>query len=195
MRMKKIAQAIALTMLSAGFASSTHAKDATNQHGHFGWQADARGEFGGDELAKVYFTNGGSQSLKAGQGFGFNVGGHYRFANSPFDLSATIGLKYATTAASNADIKATRMVLEFLGTYFVTDDWWLSAGPVLHKSIKLDGDGYFEDVNFDDASGVTFKGGWRWIGLQYTNIKYKASAPFVGTADASSIGVVLVGRF
>jgi hypothetical protein len=172
----------------------THA--ATQQQaGHFGFVAAGTAEFGGDTVGYVKFTNGDTQNIKAGQGVGLHIGGHYRFAGSPFDLSATVGFKYVTTAASNADIKLTRTVLEVLGTYYMNDYWWLSAGAVQHRNIKLDLDGYLPNAKFDDATGATVKVGWRWIGVQYTNIKYKVNAPYIGSSDASNFGVVLVGRF
>ncbi len=189
-----MARTAACAVLALSFGTSVHAGNV-DRKGHFGWQVDARAEFGGDSLGTVSFEDNSTQSIKTGDGLSLNVGGHYRFANSPFDLSATIGFKYRGTKATNSDINVNRMVLEFLGTYFINDDWWLSAGPVLHQSIKYDRDQFGSTVNFDNASGITFKAGWRWIGLQYTNIDYKASSPYDGNFDASNIGIIAIGRF
>src|SRR5687767_6543382 len=62
-------------------------------------------DYGGDDLATVSFTDGESQHVKAGQGFGFGVGGYFRpIASAPFELQALLGYKIVFTAADNADI-------------------------------------------------------------------------------------------
>jgi hypothetical protein len=194
MSANRIMAILGITAL-AGAANAAPQEQGQQQAGHFGFQAALAGEFGGDRLVQVKFTNGDSQSVRAGQGLSLHLGAHYRFGKAPFDLGATIGYKYVTTAADNADIKLTRSVIEVLGTYFINDDWWLSAGPVMHQNIKLDLDGYAKNAKFDDATGLTFKAGWRWVGIQYTNMEYEAQAPYKGKSDASNFGIVLVGRF
>jgi len=54
-------------------------------------------------------------------------------------------------------------------------------------SPELDGDGFFEDVEFDDATGFSVEAGWKWIGLHYTQLDY--SSELYEDADAGSIGV------
>jgi hypothetical protein len=183
-----------LTLLGAQ-ATAYGATAAQRQSGHLGWQLTANAEFGGDEVAKVYFTNGYTQSVRAGQGVGLGVGGHYSFADSGFDLSAIIGFKYVTTKASNADIHLNRTVLEFLGTYQFPNNTWISVGPVLHRGINFDAGGLAPNVGFDNASGITFKAGWRWIGVSYTDIKYQDTSVYRDTYNASNVGFFLIGRF
>jgi hypothetical protein len=75
-------------------------------------------EYGGDDLATVNFRNGDSQDVKAGQGITVSGGLHFRPGDStPFDVQALVGYKYATTAASNADINVSRVVLQLIGDY------------------------------------------------------------------------------
>lgn len=57
-------------------------------------------EYGGDELLQVFFTNGGHQKMRAGQGGFIAFGGQLQFANvKQIMLRTSIGIKYNTTAA------------------------------------------------------------------------------------------------
>ena len=110
------------------------------------------------------FTDGDSQDVKAGQGLGFGIGGWFRPAASvPFELQALIGYKVVFTAAENADIKMTRSTLQLNGVYRFVNDWYVGAGYVQHMSPELDGDGFFEDFEFDNASGFNAEVGWKWV--------------------------------
>jgi len=56
------------------------------------------------------------------------------------------------------------------------------------------------DITFDDAVGfvveVDFKLGEKgYMGLKGTSIDYDAQAPFAGTIDGNSVGVVIGVRF
>jgi hypothetical protein len=185
------------SLLAAGvlaamlFGSATQAEDLTKRGG-FLLRGDF--EFGGDELLTVDFEDGESQDIRAGQGISGGVGGWFRpIAGNPFEIQALIGLKYVTTAAENADINVSRTVLKVDALYRFENDWWTSIGLTHHAGAELDGDGFFEDISFDDATGVTFGAGWKWIGLEYTKIEY--SSEFYQDVDASSIGVSFTYRF
>ena len=159
-----------------------------------GFELQSDFDFGGDDLATVSFTNGRSQDVKAGQGVVLSVGAHFRPVDTtPFDLQALVGYKYVTTAASNADIKVTRVVLQLIGDYQFNNGAYLGAGVVQHSGTKLDGDGFFRNVEFDDATGFVVESGWRWVGLHYTNIKYGNA--FVKNIDASHVGLRFTFRF
>ena len=160
----------------------------------FGLMLQADLDFGGDDLATVNFTDGDSQDVKAGQGIVVSGGLHFRPSNNtPFDVQALVGYKYVTTAASNADIKVTRVVLQLLGDYQFDNGVYLGGGLVRHTGTKLDGDGFFRDIDFDDATGFTIQSGWRWVGLHYTHIEYEND--FVSEVDASHVGLRFNFRF
>jgi hypothetical protein len=151
-------------------------------------------EFGGDDLVTVDFEDGESQDIKAGQGLGLGIGGWFRpVADNPFEVHALVGFKYTTTAAENADINVSRMVLRLDGVYRFANEWWASIGLTHHASPELDGDGFFEDIPFDDATGFSAGFGWKWIGLHYTSLEY--SSAFYEDVDAGSIGLSLTYRF
>jgi hypothetical protein len=157
---------------------------------HFLFEGDL--EYGGDRVATVSFTDGSSQDVRAGQGVSLAMGAHYR-GDSPFSVRGTVGYKYVTTAASNADISMSRVVFEVLGNYAWSNGWWTGAGITHHTNVKFKGDGFGPDIDFDDATGPTVELGWRWFALSYTNLKYKGE--FGGEVDASSLGLTLVSKF
>lgn len=170
--------------------------DATGEPGHFGFVLDGAAEYGGDNLFKVVFDNRDTQNIKAGQGVTLGGGIHYRPVALPVDFAATVGYKFVRTAADNADhLGIDRVVVEFTGTVPVGNHFWVTAGPVWHTSVKLNGDGFIPDVDFDDAVGGMVGFGWRWIGVRYTNIKYRARDPFTGSFDASSGGITIAWKF
>jgi hypothetical protein len=149
-------------------------------------------EYGGDRVATVSYTDGSDQDVLAGQGVSLALGAHYR-GDSPFSVRGTVGYKYVTTAASNADISLSRVVFEVLGNYAWPNGWWAGAGITHHTNIRFKGDGFGPDIDFDDATGPTIELGWRWIALSYTNLEY--TTDFGGKVDASSVGLTLVSKF
>ena len=104
-----------------------------------------------------------------------------------------MGYKFVRTAAYNTDLGVDRVVLKLTGTVPVGNHFWVTAGPVWHTGVKLNGDGYVPDISFDDAVGGTFGFGWRWLGVSYTTIKYRG--PFEGSVDASNTGITFAWKF
>ena len=100
-----------------------------------------------------------------------------------------------SAAARNADIHIDRVVFKLIGAVDLPRSFWIGAGPVWHVGTHLKGDGFVPDVNFEDAVGVSVLAGWRWVALTYTDMKYRAEAPFYGSVDASSFGLTLDWRF
>lgn len=179
-------------LMALGSLSAAHAADAETAKGKFGWVAKMDLEFGGDEVARVYFTDNTNQSVRAGQGVNFAGGVHYQPADSKFDFSATVGAKFLFTAGDNANIHMRRFVLEARADYWINDSYWVGIGPVYHTGIKLDGDGFMRNINFDDAFGFTAKAGYKNFVLSYTNIDYKVNGIKI---KGSNIGLGVVGRF
>lgn len=177
------------SLLMLGCLPQAHAENATG----LGFVFEGDLEYGGDDIATLEFVDGSSQDIKTGQGVTLALGGHYRAAGSPFSMRGTIGYKYVTTKASNADISIGRTVFELVGNYLFANDWWVAAGLTHHSGIKFDGDGFAPDIDFKDATGPTLEVGWRWIALSYTNLEYKGK--YGGEADASSVGLTLVSKF
>lgn len=77
-------------------------------------------EFGGDEVAKVFFTNGETQAVRAGQGGSISIGAQVQFPKaSKFLLRGSIGYKYVTTQADNVHIRLTRVPMQLTANFMV----------------------------------------------------------------------------
>lgn len=154
---------------------------------HFGWVLEGSIEMGGDELFTVVFTDGEEQTIRAGQGGTFAFGAELRPRQMPnLGLRGTIGYKFVTTAAENANITFTRIPVEVVASYYLQNDWRLGAGLAYHLSPKLNGDGLLPDVSFDPAAGATLELGWKALALTYTVMDYSIDGASVG---ANAIGL------
>ncbi|MAW94076.1 MAG: hypothetical protein CMF36_07115 [Leeuwenhoekiella sp.] len=155
---------------------------------------EAGGEFGGDEILTVYFEDGDDQKMHAGQGGYVAVGGEFHFRNlRAFMMRGTVGYKYVTTAADNANIKLTRIPINLLGYYRINDDFRLGAGLTTHQLIRFKGDGFVPDADLSSSLGGRFEFGWRWVALTYTAINYKNEFDY--SFSANSIGLAISFTF
>lgn len=180
----------ALAAAALGASAVASAED-TGRRGGFLLNLDL--DYGGDDLAVVAFEDGDSQNVKAGQGFGIGLGGWFRpVEEMPLEIQAALGYKFVTTAASNADIGVTRTTLQVNAVYRFANDWYLGGGLLHHMGPTLDGDGFFEDIDFDDATGFSAEVGWKWIGLHVTRLDYSADG--YEDADAGFIGLRFTWR-
>lgn len=160
---------------------------------HVGAAFELAGEFGGDDVATVFFEDGTTQDVSAGQGITGAVGAHFQPSKaSPWDVRAMLGYKYVSANASNADIHISRWTLELVPSYGFAKDWWIGAGAVRHMNIKYDADGLGPNLDFDPANGATVQLGWKLFALKYTAIEYEDE--FGNTYDASSVGAMVALR-
>lgn len=145
-------------------------------------------EYGGDRIVDLLFTNGDTQKLSAGQGGTIAAGLQFQPTTLPrFSVAATVGYKFVTNASENASIGITRIPLELVGRWKLDQDWWIGGGVVRHASVKINGDDFFPDAEFDASTGATLELGWRWAALTYTSLSYASALG--DTFDAGSIGV------
>ncbi len=152
-------------------------------------------EFGGDKIATVAFDDGSTQNIRAGQGLSGFAGGSFRPSPlSPWSVRATAGYKYNTTKASNASIGFGRVPLELIGSYHFNNGARVGTGLVYHTAIKLDGDGFFDNVKFRDTAGFKLETGWKWVVVSYSNLRYRASN-VSGSANASNFGLTFLWEF
>jgi len=160
-----------------------------------GFAAGLSLDFGGDDVAYVSYDNGDDQTIAAGDGVALFVGGFIRLDGQGFNtVRATVGYKVAETAASNADIRMSRIPLELIYTHSFVNGIRLGGGLVHHADTKLYGDHYFEDVEFDSATGFRIEAGWKWVLLQYTGIDYDVSG-VDATVDGSNFGLMAIVEF
>jgi hypothetical protein len=185
--------AAVLIAATASYRADAAWGEATGDPGHFGFVLGSALEFGGDNLIDVIYRHGGTQHIKAGEGVTLSGGIHYRLAALPVDFAATVGYKFIRTSSFDTDLGVDRVVIELTGTVPLVNHFWVTAGTVWHTGTKLNGDGYIQDVDFDDAVGGMVGFGWRWVGVRYTNIKYRG--PFPGSVDGSSGGLTFAWKF
>lgn len=156
-----------------------------------GFALDFSIEFGGDDFLEVFFTDGTSQQIKAGQGGTAAIGGVLRpSVASPLSLRGTLGIKYVTTAADNANIRFTRIPIELVGSYDFRNGMRAGAGFVYHANNQFNGDGFVPDATFDATSGFTAELGYKAIALTYTALEYSAGGG--PSFNGGSLGVQLL---
>ena len=149
-------------------------------------------EFGGDEVAKVYFTNGETQSVKAGQGGTLAIGGEFQMPGvEKLLLHATVGYKYVTTQADNVHIRMTRVPIQVMANWMATEKLRFGAGLATHQAIRFKADGIGQDITFGGATGPTFEVAYSGIGLTYTAMTYKDQEKLTYSANAIGLSLTL----
>ncbi|MEJ8819738.1 hypothetical protein [Lacibacter sp. H407] len=149
-------------------------------------------EFGGDNLAEVYFTDGSVQKMNAGQGGTVFAGGELRLTKSEkLFLRGSIGFKYLTTKADNANIRLTRIPLQLSLNYVPVKKLRFATGIVSHQAINLKFDGLGQDAKFTSVPGLQFEAGYGLFALSYTLMTYKDASN--ASYSANAIGITISG--
>ena len=151
-------------------------------------------EFGGDNIAEVYFTDGSTQKMNAGQGGTLFAGGQIRLNKSEkLFLRGSVGIKYLTTKADNVHVRLTRIPLQLSLNYVPVKKLRFAAGVVSHQAINLKFDGIGEDAKFKSSPGLQLEAGYGLFALSYTFMKYKDDNN--ESFNANAIGVTISGVF
>ena len=153
--------------------------------------------FGGDTLGTAVYADGSTDSIKAGSGLLLHTGLDYRL-NEAISLQGTLGYHFDTTmAASNGSATFSRIPLDLLAYYHVSDSFRVGGGPrtVFSPKIKTSGVASGNDVSFDNTIGLVIEGEYmplRMLGvkLRYVSEKYKPSGSSY-SFDGSHFGVLL----
>jgi len=183
-----------MTLGAFALSPPSHAQGYTTHAGRVGLVAEADIEYGlGDDI-RGFYSDGTPTKVSAGQGTTLALGAHYKPAQLPVDFAATVGYKFNGIDDRDSDLGLYRYVLKLTATYELPQRFYVDAGPVIHFNTKLRGDGLVPDIPFDNAVGVTFGGGWRFVGVSYTYIRYSSSRPSLDL-DASNIGIDLTFKF
>jgi hypothetical protein len=185
-------QFILLILLSPAFI--LHAQTTSKQQKTVGFLVGAALEFGGDDIAEVYFTDGSTQKMNAGQGGTLFAGGQVRLTKSEkLFLRGSVGIKYLTTKADNVHVRLTRIPLQLSLNYMPVKKVRLAAGIVSHQAINLKFDGIGEDAKFKSSPGVQLEAGYGLFALSYTIMKYKDDND--QSFNANAIGLTISGVF
>jgi len=191
--MKSSSLAVAAAVLPLFLAAPASAQLArVKSPVHFGFVLEGAAEWGGDEVARVYFYDRDSESIDTGRGLSAAVGFYVQPA-AEWSVRATVGYKYESTSASNVDIYLDRVPVDVIATWHFPTGVRLGIGGSWHSNIKFHGDRVAPDIKFDDAFGVSFEAGWRWFVARYTSMKYEDD--FGVKYDADSYGLHLVWEF
>ena len=161
-------------------------------------------DFGGEELGKLYYTDGSSASVKANNGIAINAGAIIANGkNSPFSTQITLGYKFGGPRGDGGDVTWSAIPLEVI-EYYRANNMRTGLGisyqirPQL--SVNLPASSYTDSYN--NAIGFIAQVGWApvrehySIDLRYTSIKFQLSgvqdAPMV---DGSVAGLYASYRF
>lgn len=174
--MKNIAFALTAIFATMGAA---HAQSVAAAPAPFHYVAGLGASVGGDDLATANYTNGGSQTIKAGGGVYFTFGADYR-VNPSFSIQGTVNFHVDDTNAKNGDIKFQRFPIEVLGYYHVSPQWRVGGGVRYTTSPKLSSGGVVSglDIKFDNATSGVLEAEYFWtpkIGMKirYVNETFK----------------------
>ncbi|HEY9028402.1 MAG TPA: outer membrane beta-barrel protein [Burkholderiaceae bacterium] len=167
------------TALAISTAFGAHAADA-GAPAPFKFLLGAGLTFGGDTLITVPFTDGSHDDIKAGGLVQLYGGGEYQF-NDKFALQATVGYHVNDTrAASNGSVRFTRIPVDVLGLYSITDKVRLGAGAQFVSGAELKGSGAADNVSqkYDSTVGAIVEGEYLFtphlgLKLRYVAEKYK----------------------
>jgi hypothetical protein len=185
-----------LATLGTGLVQLAHAADpaANKSTGRWAGSVQIEASRGGDDL---YNDEVQSSTASIGDGVAIGAGLLYRpFERSAFELQGWVGYKFDWfQGVFGDDVGFSRNVIQLLGNYRNNDKWYVGGGLVFHLHPEFEDQlyGFNEQLEFDDATGVTIEGGWNWVGLQCTYIEYKS--PIYGKFDGSNCGVRITFRF
>lgn len=157
-------------------------------------------EFGGDELVKITFSDGSTDSIKAGEliylGGGVEI--DTLADDAKYKTRLTIGWKFDRINGTNGEVDFDRFPLELI-QFYQPGQWQFGAGVTYHMNPKLKGSGVVSglDVEFDDALGFVVEGDYffspkAFFGIRYTMIDYEVNNVSV---DGNSIGIAIGARF
>ena len=177
--------------LALGAACSAHAADGGAP---FKFVLGAGLTFGGDTLANVQYTDGSTDSIKAGGLLALYGGGEFRVGDA-VSVQATIGYHVDDTkAASNGSVKFSRYPVDLLAYYHLSDKFRLGGGAQFVNSPKLKGSGVASniDISFDSTTGAIVEGEYLFtpkMGLKLRAVSEKFKANGI-SSNGNHIGVM-----
>jgi hypothetical protein len=155
-------------------------------------------DFGGEAVAEVTYTDGGSDTIRANEGFYFGAGASFLTDSRTMEIELSANAKFGGVSGSNGDVDWRRFPLEALAFYRL-EKVRLGGGLTYHLNPKLDGSGVVGglDTKFENAAGLVLQADWRFgehatVGLRYTSVEYEVSG---GGAKAKGSGVGVTGGY
>ena len=155
--------------------------------------------FGGDSLAKVSFSDGFDDSIKAGEGMSASAGYEVDI-NETLLVKFSAGFKFDLIIADNGDADFIRLPLNAM-LFIKQKKLHFGVGLTQHTGVELSGDGFlnFNTFEFEDATGIILELDYllnerAYLGLKLTSIDYQLEHSDEDI-DGSSLGIVIGFRF
>ena len=146
--------------------------------------------FGGDKLADRTYVLGGTDSVYAGKGVFADAGFLHDFEASDWALKGTVGIFSGFSTGFGSDIAFKRYPVDLVLLYNVGHQHF-GGGFTYHANPKFNGNGHVPDMTFKDPVGLMLEYQYRFIGIRYTNIRYRVDSPCSGRCsfDGSNLGL------
>jgi hypothetical protein len=136
---------------------------------------DAGLSAGGDKLVTVFYTNGDSQTIYAGDGLFGDFGVQHNLVDTDWSFKATAGFDTWAASGHHADVTFTRYPVDLLALYSIGENH-IGFGLTEHLAPRLDLDGLGPNATFDPATGVMVQYQYWLFGARLTSIHYKVSS-------------------
>jgi len=152
---------------------------------------------GGEDLAGFEFNDGSIEMVESGSGLYLGAGGSYRFENSPFSFKGLMAYHFDSVTADvygggEEDVNFSRVELDLLAQYHITEQLFLGAGLTRHFGVELDSS-WGDSIEFDAALGYVVEFGYRFktiaLSARYTDISYENE--FLSPIDSSNVGIFI----
>lgn len=144
-----------IAMLSIAGAAS--AQTTTKTENKLRWLAGMSLTVGGDKLATVRYTDGTSETDRAGELIQFTGGAEYQ-VTPEFAVQASLNFHAAGIGAKNGGTKFYRYPVEAFGYYAINKEWRIGAGVRYVPGTSYSGSGAASGIgkiNFDSTvSGI-----------------------------------------
>jgi Outer membrane protein beta-barrel domain len=170
----------ALATLALGAAAQTQQPSTVRPMLGFGLT------FGGDKLATVDFTNGDSESIRAGGLVMFYAGAEWR-VSPQLALQGTVGYHVDDTSGSNGSLRFSRYPIDLLALFSVNERVRLGGGVEFANNPKVGSSGVLAGTTgkFKNSTGLVLEGEYLFtpqVGLKarYASHEFK----FDGGSDS-----------
>ncbi len=184
---------LVLSVLSASVqaqtSTSTEVKPLPASTRGFDWVANFGFTFGGETIGTANYTDGKSESIRAGELLQFGGGVYWQASQLPIALQATVNYHVSdTSAAKNGSLRFDRVPAEVMAFYTGVDNWRFGSGarfvssPSYVSNIKNTPK---EVIDFDSTVGAVFEVGYAvsprfWVNVRYVAEKYRPTMYTLG---------------
>jgi hypothetical protein len=136
---------------------------------------------GGDDLAHTEFTDGSTETVRAGGLVAFVAGVDYRISRD-FSVQGNVGFHVDNSTAKNGDVHFRRYPVELLAYYHISPQWRVGGGARFVNGVRGKSSGAFGnlDVEFDNTTGGVIEAEYMMgykasVKVRYVSEKYTVS--------------------